>query len=75
MISGCREATAHLQVGVAEHHELSAGVDIIPFDEGQVHSSDSFQAREVWTPLPVLSVLLHHLLSETGLLAAWRAHD
>lgn len=74
VINGCREGTAHLQVGVAEHHELGAGVDVVPFDDGQVHSSDSLQAREVWTPLPVLSVILHHLLSETGLLAAQRKH-
>lgn len=61
---------AHLQVRVTEHHELGAGVDVIPFDEWEVHSSDPIQAREVGTPLPVLGVLLHHLLSELGLLAA-----
>lgn len=60
----------HLQVGVAEHDELGAGVYIIPFDKGQVHPSDSLQAREVRALLPVLGVLLHHLLPETGLLTA-----
>lgn len=70
----CREAP-HLQLRVAEDHQLGAGVDVIAFDEGQVYASDSLQAREVWAPHPVLSVLLHHLLPETGLLTANRAHD
>lgn len=72
VITGCSEGTAHLQVGVAEYHKLGAGVDVIPFDEGEVHASNSLQTREIWTPLPILSVLLHHLLSETGLLTAQR---
>lgn len=59
-------------MGVAEHHELGAGVDVVPFDEGQVHSSDSLQTREVWTPLPFLGVVLHNLPPETGLLTAGR---
>lgn len=67
---GAARGTAHLQVGVAEHHELGAGVDVVPLDEGKVDSSDSLQAREARTPLPVLGILLHHLLPETGLLTA-----
>lgn len=65
--------TAHLQVRVAEYHKLGAGIDVVPFDEGEVHSTNSLQAREVRTRLPVLSVLLHYLLSQTGLLTAQRA--
>lgn len=70
--TGCSEGTVHLQVRVAEDHELGTGVHVIPFDEGEVHSSDSLQAWEVWIRLPVLSVLLHHLLPEMSLLAAQR---
>lgn len=64
-----------LQLRIAEDHQVGAGVDVIPFDEGHVRSTDQLQAREVRTPHPVLGVLLHHLLPETGLLAARRAHD
>lgn len=70
----CGDGEAHLQVRETEDHKLGAGIDIVPFNEGEVHSSDSLQPREVWFPLPVLSVLLQHLLSQSGLLTA-SAHE
>lgn len=71
-VGGAVEGPAHLQVRVAEHHQLSTGVDVVPLDEGQVHSPDSLQTREAGTGLPGLRVLLHHLQPELGLLAVRR---
>ena len=64
----------YLHVWVAENDQLCAGVNIVPFDEGQVHSSDTLQPSEAGAPLPVLSVPhLEHLL-QLGLLSAHREH-
>lgn len=60
----------HLQLRVAEHDQLGAGLDVVSFDVGQVHPRDPLQAREVGPPLPVLRVLLDQLEPEPVLLAA-----
>lgn len=36
-------SVAHQQIWVAEYHKLGTGIDVIPFDEGEVHPTNSLQ--------------------------------
>lgn len=70
LFTGCSAQVAHLQIWVAEYHKLGTGIDVIPFDEGEVRPTNSLQTWKVWAPLPVLCVVLQHLLPQTCLLTA-----
>ena len=74
MLLASQPISTHLQVGVAEHHQLGAGVDLVPLDEGQVHPAHPLQGGEAGASLPRLSVHLHHLLPQAGLLPAPPTH-